>query len=102
MYEPAGREVHIRFSRRLLKFDYELVIGDMDDGTRSAITAFGEILGRPGLDSAFTFERGQVQFINNRRLCHRREAYEDWPEPKRKRRLIRLWGREVRRPFYLG
>ena len=85
-----------------MKFGYELANGDMDDATRSAITSFDEILDRPGLDSAFTFERGQVKFINNRRLGHRREAYEDWPEPKRKRRLIRLWGRGVRRPFYLG
>ena len=85
-----------------MKFDYELANGDMDDATRSAITSFGEILGRPGLDSAFPFERGQVQFVKPRRLGHRREAHEDWPEAKRKRRLIRLWGREVRRPFYFG
>ena len=85
-----------------MKFGYELANGDMDDATRSAITSFGKILGRPGLDSAFIFECGQVQFVKTRRLGHRREAYEDWPKPKRKRRLIRLWGRGVRRPFYLG
>ena len=100
--EPAERGVHIRFSRRLLEFGYELADGDMDDATRAAITSFGEILDRPGLGKAFTFERGQVQLVNNRRLGHRREAYEDWPEPERKRRLIRLWGREAQRPFYLG
>ena len=53
----------------------------MDDATRAAITSFGEILDRPDLGKAFTFERGQVQFVNNRRLGHRRDAYEDWPEP---------------------
>jgi len=100
--EPAERGVNIEFSRWLLKFGYQLADGDMDDLTRAAITSFGEILDRPGLGKAFTFERGQVQFVNNRRLGHRREAYVDWPRPERKRRLIRLWGREAGRPFYLG
>ena len=74
----------------------------MDDATRAAITSFSETLNQPGLGKAFTFKRGQVQFVNNRRLGHRREAYDDWPEPKRKRRLIRLWSREAGRPLYLG
>ena len=100
--EPAERGIHIRFSRRLLKFGYQLADGDMDDPTRAAITSFGEILDRTGLGKAFTFERGQVQFVNNRRLGHRPEANGDWPRPERKRRLTRLWGREAGRPFCLG
>jgi len=74
----------------------------MDDETRAAVDAFGEILDRPGLGKSFTFERGQIQIVNNRRIGHRREAYEDWPEPDRKRRLLRLWGRASGRPFYMG
>ena len=60
IYEPAERGGHIRFSRRLLKFGYQLADGDMDDPTRAAITSFGEILDRPGLGKAFTFERDQI------------------------------------------
>jgi len=100
--EPADHGVHIRFSRRLIGFGYELADGGMDDETEAAIKAFGEILDRPGLGKSFAFERGQIQIVNNRRLGHRREAYEDWPEPERKRRLIRIWGRDAGRPFYLG
>ena len=100
--EAARHGVDIRFSRRLLAFGYELADEDMDPTTHATISAFGEVLDRPGLGRSFTFERGQIQFVNNRRLGHRREAYEDWPEPERKRRLIRLWGRETGRPFYMG
>ena len=57
--EPVERGVNIRFSQRLLKFGYQLADGDMDDPTRAAITSFGEILDRPGLGKAFTFERDQ-------------------------------------------
>jgi len=37
------------------------------------------------------FEAGDVQFLNNWVMLHTRRAYEDWPEPGRKRHLLRLW-----------
>jgi hypothetical protein len=38
-----------------------------------------------------TFEPGDIQLLNNYTVLHWRTAYEDWPEPDRKRRLYRLW-----------
>jgi hypothetical protein len=37
------------------------------------------------------FVPGDVQFLNNYVTLHTRRAYEDWPEPQRKRHLLRLW-----------
>ena len=37
------------------------------------------------------FEPGDVQFLNNFVTLHSRRTYEDWPEPDRKRHLLRLW-----------
>jgi hypothetical protein len=37
------------------------------------------------------FEPGDVQFLNNFVTLHSRRAYDDWPEPERKRHLLRLW-----------
>ena len=37
------------------------------------------------------FKRGDIQFINNYTILHSRTAFEDWPEPERKRTLWRLW-----------
>jgi hypothetical protein len=34
---------------------------------------------------------GDIQFLNNFVTLHTRRAYEDWPEPARKRHLLRLW-----------
>ena len=34
---------------------------------------------------------GDVQLLDNRVIMHARTAYEDWPEPDRKRDMIRLW-----------
>lgn len=37
------------------------------------------------------FEPGDMQFLNNYVVLHSRGDYEDWPEPERKRHLLRLW-----------
>jgi hypothetical protein len=37
------------------------------------------------------FKAGDMQFLNNYVIMHGRTEYEDYPEPERKRDLIRLW-----------
>ncbi len=41
------------------------------------------------LDMAF--EPGDMQFLCNHVILHDRTAFEDWPEPERRRHLLRLW-----------
>lgn len=43
------------------------------------------------LHFAMELRRGDIQFLNNSVALHTRTAFEDWPEPERKRRLWRLW-----------
>jgi hypothetical protein len=46
-------------------------------------------------DSALNFQmelrKGDIQLVHNHTLLHDRTAFEDWPEPERKRHLLRLW-----------
>lgn len=37
------------------------------------------------------FRRGDIQFLHNHQILHARTGYEDYPEPHRKRHLLRLW-----------
>jgi hypothetical protein len=37
------------------------------------------------------FEPGDMQFLKNAVILHARTEYEDWPEPDKKRHLLRLW-----------
>lgn len=37
------------------------------------------------------FRPGDIQFLNNFVTLHTRREYQDWPEPGRKRHLLRLW-----------
>jgi hypothetical protein len=40
---------------------------------------------------AMDLRPGDLQFLNNHVILHSRTAYEDHPEPERRRHLIRLW-----------
>lgn len=37
------------------------------------------------------FEPGDIQLVHNHTILHDRTAFEDYPEPERKRHLLRLW-----------
>ena len=45
----------------------------------------------PEMYLEMTFEPGDIQFLSNAKILHSREAYEDEPEPGRRRHLLRLW-----------
>ncbi|MDX2039594.1 MAG: TauD/TfdA family dioxygenase [Acidobacteriota bacterium] len=45
----------------------------------------------PPIHLNMEFRRGDVQLVHNHTLLHDRTAFEDWPEPERKRHLLRLW-----------
>lgn len=45
----------------------------------------------PAFHLAMDFQPGDVQLLNNGRILHAREAYEDHPDPARRRHLLRLW-----------
>jgi Taurine catabolism dioxygenase TauD, TfdA family len=58
------------------------------------------VISRPELALTQQLQPGQAVFINNMEMLHSRTAFEDWAEPERQRRLLRLWlqGR-LRRPY---
>jgi hypothetical protein len=37
------------------------------------------------------FEPGDMQFLKNASILHKRTQYEDWDDPRMKRHLLRLW-----------
>ena len=45
----------------------------------------------PALHLDMDFQPGDLQFLCNHFVFHSRTAYEDWPEPARRRHLLRLW-----------
>src|SRR5262245_31815625 len=58
---------------------------------REALDLLDDLADRPELHLRMDFQPGDVQFVNNHTLLHDRTAFVDWPEPERKRHLLRLW-----------
>jgi Taurine catabolism dioxygenase TauD, TfdA family len=44
-----------------------------------------------GPDFFMDFEPGNIQLLHNHQILHDRTGYVDWPDPSRKRHLLRLW-----------
>ncbi len=45
----------------------------------------------PALHFTMALEPGDMLFVHNHVLLHDRTAFDDWPEPARRRHLLRLW-----------
>ena len=56
-----------------------------------ALDMLAQLAGDPELRLDMNFMPGDIQFLHNHTILHARSAYEDWPEPERKRHLLRLW-----------
>lgn len=56
-----------------------------------AMTLLERLANDPAFHLEMDFRPGDVQLLNNGRILHAREAYEDHPDPARRRHLLRLW-----------
>jgi TfdA family taurine catabolism dioxygenase TauD len=61
------------------------------DDERTLLDLYEEVASRPELYLDMEFAPGDIQWLSNHTILHARTAYEDHPEPERKRHLLRLW-----------
>ena len=61
------------------------------DAEREALACIERHANRPDIQLTFKQEPGDVIFINNLAVMHRREKYHDAPDPAHKRALYRMW-----------
>lgn len=57
----------------------------------AALDMLNALAGDDALRLDMSFMPGDIQLLHNHTILHARTAYEDWPEPERKRHLLRLW-----------
>lgn len=60
---------------------------------KEAVQVYRDVVGEFAAD--IEFEPGDIQFLSNYVTLHSRRSYEDWPEPHRRRHLLRLWLRDT-------
>jgi len=58
---------------------------------RAALDLLDAFANDPAFHIEIDFQPGDIQLVNNHVLLHDRTAFEDWPEPARRRHLLRLW-----------
>jgi hypothetical protein len=56
-----------------------------------ALDLFDALANDPAFYFLMSLQPGDVQFVHNHTLLHDRTAFTDWPEPERRRHLLRLW-----------
>ncbi len=56
-----------------------------------ALDMFDELANDPALNFSMQLEPGDMQFVYNHALLHDRTSFTDWPDPARRRHLLRLW-----------
>jgi hypothetical protein len=66
-------------------------VAPLSEQEQELLDLYEKIAGEPDLYLDMCFEPGDIQLISNHVILHARTAYEDWPEPGRKRHLLRLW-----------
>ncbi len=60
-------------------------------GHVEALNLFDKLANDPDFYLSMKLESGDMQFAHNHTLLHDRMGFEDWPEPERRRCLLRLW-----------
>lgn len=63
----------------------------IDDEERALLDLYDEAFHAPGAALEMDFAPGDIQLLSNHTIVHGRTAYDDHPEPARKRHLLRLW-----------
>lgn len=56
-----------------------------------ALDLFDAMANDPRLNFSMRLEPGDIQFVYNHSLLHDRTSFVDWPEPDRRRHMLRLW-----------
>lgn len=63
----------------------------LDRAQLEALDLLDSLSNDPALHFTMALQQGDMQFVHNHTLLHDRTAFEDAPEPARRRHLLRLW-----------
>lgn len=56
-----------------------------------ALQMLDDLTNDPAINLQMEFKIGDMQFLHNHQILHSRTDFEDWPEPARRRHLLRVW-----------
>jgi len=66
-------------------------VAPLTEAQIEALDLLDQLANDPNLNLMMEFQPGDIQLVHNHTILHDRTAFEDFPEPERKRNLLRLW-----------
>lgn len=102
MFQLEGGHLRARYNRKHPFKGAELVGSKLDDVGAEAVTTMGAIMDEPGNAVEFQLEAGQIQYVNNYSVAHRRYPYVDHERFEDRRHLVRIFLRDFGHRTYMG
>jgi hypothetical protein len=81
----------VRYFRYYIPKGHEIAKVPLEQFDLEPLDSIDAIANRDELQVSFDMQRGDMQFVNNTFILHSRTAFEDYPDPERRRHFVRLW-----------
>ncbi|MGJ7531458.1 TauD/TfdA family dioxygenase [Variovorax sp. GB1P17] len=91
LFAVRNGQLSSRYLRSNLVAGHRALDMPLSDEEIGALNGFDAIATAPENRLAFFLERGDMIVINNYTVMHARTSFTNFPEPERKRHLVRLW-----------
>lgn len=91
IYSMADGVVSCRIQRNTIENTRKMGLADYTALELEALAHMDALANDAEMRLDMDLARGDMQFINNYTTMHARTAFEDWPEPGRRRHMVRLW-----------
>ena len=88
---PDGRLVTAYVRSAMRKAQRFAEVPRSTPALEAACDLLDAIAGDPEVHLQMDFRVGDIQYLNNHTILHSRTAFEDFPEPERRRHLWRIW-----------
>ena len=91
-FERLGGRLFCRYNRTYIESAQRFPeVPRLSPRQLEALDLIDDLCHDRSLNLEMALEAGDMQFVNNYTVLHSRSRYEDWPEPQRRRYLLRLW-----------
>ncbi len=84
-------KLNFRYLRQYIELGHELRDQPLSEVEVEALDILDSIIQMPDLRLDMMLEPGDIQLANNHLVLHSRTSFEDFAEPEKRRKLLRLW-----------
>lgn len=91
VFSRYAAKLSCHFNRRLIEQGAEKLGHPLSELEQAAVDEVNALALSPEIRFDMEFLAGDVQLLNNHVVLHARRDFQDDPDPRRKRRLLRLW-----------